>query len=339
MRTTLACCLAIIVAVSCARKQGSDLHFSDCANIATRHYDAGTDSILIPSQYDTDEFKSRLVRLLMAGSGKRKSERYYLTDVDFEYKKYPLLEASIVFEDDSDFVVLAYDPCGRLADGTRHWMSSASPKGLFYAGYVKSSDKLYLLMDGFGPSVEEVFTRIRAENEGTPHLSHICKAALMVRMKYWHGAMAIVRSYDDLDAWANQLAIYIHFPLDWVWNTRNSLFTFFPADDTSYTRGFEEYKSEGFRTYSFIPKDWVSLEPPSVIHESDSTIVTMFVHVLGVFPELQEVAKWEVVFDKADSVTAMRYLPTRVWCSGLRPYYHRLDSGSPYYLGRSGSDN
>jgi hypothetical protein len=314
----------IMVISSCTESQDSVAPGEGCGNVTTSFNEhivrppifkdliedlIDTSASLSP--YDTPEFKDRVVSLMMAGYGREESEEYQYGYYDFELEKYPLLTHSCEFEADTDFVLLTYYPFGAkvLPDGSKEpaKINTGGPKQNFYVGYVKSLDEVYLLSDGFGPSIEEVFNRMQIESGGSPHLREICKAALLARLKGCRGELiAVIDSYDDIRVWIDRWSLKSseYLPRDWL--ARNALFTFFPSRDSIYVKCRDCMLIAHTSWESKYGSD-CQITPPTVVHEGDSTTVVLTVHLVKL-ALMEGVVTWQVVFDNSGAVLSMRII-------------------------------
>jgi hypothetical protein len=115
---------------------------------------------------------------MMEGFGKDASNGYYFTERNFRDVYFARLVDVYEFKEDADFLLLEYWIARRPGQG----LVSPSDAFRIHAGYVVSSKKLYLLTKGFGRTIEERFNLILDENDGTPTLSPVCRAALVIRL-------------------------------------------------------------------------------------------------------------------------------------------------------------
>lgn len=256
------------------------------------------------TRYDQPEFRARVVELMMAGYGREYSDEYRFGRYDFRMRKYPFLRELSQFSADTDFVFLTYYPHGaKDTNGTMtpYWWDTGGPKQSFHAGYVKSIDEVYLLSEGFGPKIDDVFRHMHSESGGHPRLHPICKTALLIRLKYTGGLhTAVVYNHEDLDAWTNRLWLGLgDLPSEWL--KQNSVVVFNPSTDSVYM-SYVDSLSADIRRKSAFPKDREIVQP-SVVRKGDSTVVTLTTQAVR-FGE--QIITWQVGFDDSDSLLFIR---------------------------------
>lgn len=316
-----------ILVLSCSSRGIEEVPEFDCNCTSSFHYDILERKVVLPSSYDTEEFKERLIEQMMAGFGEEPGDGFWYGMFDFRYDFYPRLIESFTFEADTDFVLLAYYPCEtrEKPDGSRRH-STGGPKRLFFAGYVKSTNGLYLLSDGFGPSAEESFNRMLNESGSVPHLSEVCRASLLLKVKYAQSKLAVVRNRKDVDAWYNFTVRRSTDVSDEL--LRSGFVTFFPSRDSGvreYVDRFSSADSVGGLPASYKNRP---IKPPSVSLLADTFHVVLTVYA-SLFPDIsEELATWEVAFEGTGEVISMRYLEPPVIAIRNGPFDF---PGNPHY--------
>jgi hypothetical protein len=274
-----------------------------CPRIETRHYLILRDTIVTrPSSYDDPELGARAKALLMTGYGKEEDGRFWYGWENLVPGGSPILVSVTRFEADTNLVLLGYRCEGE---------TTGAPVGLFFFGYVSRSDKLYLLSDGFGPTVEEVYNQMLTENPGILQIPDFCVAALLLRLKYRVGRPVILRDWADLQAYLEFRTAFT--PLPDEARNRLAMFSISPASDAVFMRhtktSRDAYISDTSRSRDFFQRltagqRRVDIVPPSVVGYGDSTRISLTVYNMEV---AGEVAHWDIVLAATGHVLSMRY--------------------------------
>jgi hypothetical protein len=254
----------------------------------------------VPSPYDTDTMRRRIVDLVR----------------DHEYDAEQLfLNATYEFEGDSDFVLLHYVfPRTRTA-GIRF-------------GYVRSSDRLYILQDGFGSSLEEQFNRMVTENPGVPDISPLCKAALLVTLKYRFAPTAIIETPEDVFAAIATFELPTpEIPVDLLGGV--GLYMFLPSRDSSlmsWVLPKWQVNPHNSRAEKFaVLLECVGVRPPTINRSASGAAVLLSVYNYQV---RGEIARWRVEFDNEGRMVYMWYDEPPLLESCLPGWYK--DRKSPF---------
>jgi hypothetical protein len=294
---------AVLLTASAANLNAFD--WNACPSVRmVRHYIFESDSVLVATPWDSEQFKQALVDQLIAGKGKRPEDGFYYSGVDFEDYKYPVLSHSIEFSADSDFVILIYAPAGRRKgpDGRLETSIDGFNRPIV-ACLIRSTGRVYLMTDGFGAPLVEGYNRMRSENGGMPDLEPLSAATLLIKLAYsYTGGMAIVESWEDVFAWCN--VKYSRVRRVAGRDDPDPFPTFFPARIEEIRRASDSLGDCQSREFTRSYVEAVEIAPPSVCTFPDSTVVrlTVFVGWHG-----WELSSWRVVFSSGGDVLSMRY--------------------------------
>jgi hypothetical protein len=141
----------------------------------------------VPSKYDTDEIREAVSKLLE--NLNRKPEP--ITGSSFRWYEYTTdkmaLRNAIEFEDDSDLVLLIYEFSTVMTHIPR-----------VHIAYVKPHTSFFVLEDGFGLSLEEHYNEMVEASPGALGLPLLCRACLLVTLKYDLGTTVIIERAEDI---------------------------------------------------------------------------------------------------------------------------------------------
>jgi len=326
MNLTL-CVLGILAVILAPATFGGSSATSDCMPIPGLCRDVYSDTLVSPSTFDATEFKSRLPSLLNVGLGKKGIVGYEYYMLDFEEE--PLtLRASYSFECDSDFVLLEYY--------ISKWYP---PIGPFYFGYIKSSDKLYVISRGFGLTPVQAINAMRSENDGAPHLPYLCLAALTVKMIYGKGVVIILNSPEDLDLW---FSIADPFPRDSAcdpFNVCQPPFLLSTYDYITQVLGLDVVEQEitsnlstrfapedKIGNYDLVDSEYIPFHQPSIRSVGDTITVEFYTYAAGTYLEY---ARWRAIILTDGTIVSCWYMDHPL--NSLLDFIPIHDHGSPYY--------
>ncbi|MFH1891873.1 MAG: hypothetical protein ABIK83_04240 [Candidatus Zixiibacteriota bacterium] len=283
------------------------------------HRDLSTDSLIVTSYYDSDEFKSKVSERLALGYGGEEAQDYWWGDIDFRVNRFKLL-TSTTFGESTDFVLLSYylDTLSLYSEG-RLITIKRSSFGPVFVGYEKDSKQTYVYADRMGKAFDSVFNSMQSEADDVRDLPLVCKAALLLQLKYRVGRTVIVDSWSDVEAWGAISGSLASLPPKW--DQENRVFVFFPSKDIALMNATAEARRDRIKFMSKVDrwvedfaraKDSVQLEAPKVIAGDDSVtvIISAYSYVTN-----GEVATWKVVFSKSGILRYIGY-------NELPSYYH-----------------
>jgi hypothetical protein len=270
----------------------------------------------LESKFDSDEFKKFLVDELMVGEGKFGTPGFMYTQEDFRDWHYPVLAYSYDYACDSNFTLLTYYPEGR--PNRRHSSQGGVRNHPVRVGYIKSTGRFYLLMDGFGSKLVDIYNRMRAENNGCPDFPTFFGAVTLISLAYSRGCPTVVESWRDISVmYSLQFDLSPSSP---YWTSSDPPFRFFPARNESLLRAESLMNVSAWDFFAHDDFDTTSLSPPSICTYPDSTVATVTVYVDN--PDLIQIATWRVTFSPEGEVLSMRYKerPPVGGCSWFSPY-------------------
>ena len=263
----------------------------------------------VPSRYDTPELREALVPFL------RQCDNAWFYHPDFraaDLTSYNLaLRAEYDFADDTDLVLLKYEVYPSHA--------------YLFTAYLKSSHKIFPLADAYSAPVESQFNRLVEANTALLNLSPVCRASLLVSLKYGGRGIWVLDSIVDLMA---AEAIEFARPLDGSLSF-HELFVFAPSRDSMLMSFFDwgKYRPMDW-SFSMLHRrhyeDSLTIEEPLVQtgEFADTVFLTVCDRLYG------ELARWKVVFAKDGTVRFLDYVSKPIFtmtgtefCPRCSPYY------------------
>jgi hypothetical protein len=256
------------------------------------------------SRFASSEIRDEAARQLMVGFQEGDHDKYWYWDLHFDHYDGPWPITVNEFEQDTNFVLIEFI----ASDSTQ----SPGPYGTYFFGYIKPTGKLYLLADGFGSTVEECFNTMVKESGGIPNLPPVCRATLLLKLKYRLGTFAVVFDQADADLWYSKL-YDLGRCLSSEWRKSRYLIEIAPAHDEEYVRCVDSLHEAGVRAFTSqgLPMDSASstnveLAPPTLSVMGDTCIVRLSVCVF-LFSD-RDVATWEIRMSKDGYVLSMDYV-------------------------------
>jgi hypothetical protein len=277
---------------------------------------------LTSSIYDSPALRRKIVARVYKWIDKL-SEPERSNDIEF-YLTTVKLRAEYTFGGNRDFILLKYN------------LQASLPVAVFI-GLVKSSGDWYVLTDGFPDAMEDNFNKMLREHPGILQLDPQCIAALLLKLKYAYGPVAVVATRRDVES-AYRLFSRTLPQSEW---TSDELYVFppvrelepetLPAPLDSFRR--DEIDGDVAALAREISLNKVQLNPPRLVRAHDSELVDMTVY--NQFAA--EVAEWRIVLADNGRFVRMHYKASPFRNSYLgRTFDNFVESNSPFFRANLG---
>jgi hypothetical protein len=266
----------------------------------------------VPSRYDTPKLREALVPFVHQCAPCWFYHREFRA---IDLTSYNLaLRAEYEFPSDTDLVLLKYEVYPSYS--------------YLFVAYLKSSGKMYPLADDYAAPVDSQFNRLLADNPALLSLSPVCRASLLVSLKYGGRGIWVLDSIIDLMA---AEAIGFARPLDGSLSF-HELFVFAPSRDSVLMSFFNWWEYRWMdESFSMLHRshyeDSLTIEEPLV--QTGQSVDTVSLTVCDRY--YGELARWMVVFAKDGTVHFLDYVGKPIFTyAGVESWPRH----SPYYRTR-----